>query len=329
MLCDVPKQLGLFGSDEASAVEGLAPLDSLPVDPDLVGLAARLPPHVRFGTTSWTFRGWQGIVYYRSDRQFTRYSLGEYARHPLLTTVCMDRAFYTPLTRDDLELYAGQLPDGFPCVSKVWNELTTLVFPNHARWGDRAGTVNRNFLDVEVFTAKVAEPLLASFRDHVGPLILQISPTPHVPDTALFYDRLARFLDGAPRGLQFGVELRERRLFTPRYLSILNDAGAAHVFNYWTRMPSLGDQLAIDGTMAAPFAVVRLMLPPGRTYEQMRDLYEPFDRICEVQEAMRADVADLVRAAQERDIPIYVLANNKAEGSSPLTVRALAERIAG
>ena len=40
---------------------------------------------------------------------------------------------------------------------------------------------------------------------------------------------------------------------------------------------------------------------------------------------MREDVVRLVRTALERDTECYVLVNNKAEGSSPLTVQALAK----
>ena len=37
-------------------------------DASASALAARLPPEVYFGTSSWSFPGWQGIVY--ADAQF-------------------------------------------------------------------------------------------------------------------------------------------------------------------------------------------------------------------------------------------------------------------
>jgi hypothetical protein len=40
---------------------------------------------------------------------------------------------------------------------------------------------------------------------------------------------------------------------------------------------------------------------------------------------MRADVIDILRAAEAADVEdAYVIVNNKAEGSSPETIRALA-----
>ncbi len=313
-------QLELFGGPS------LPPLPE--PDPQLCRLAAGVPDHVRFGTSSWTFEGWKGLVYHRryaSQRQFVRESLAEYARWPLFRTVGIDRSFYAPLTSDDLEPYARQLPEGFECCLKVWQDLTTLVFPNHPRYGDRAGMRNPGFLDPVVFDEQVIEPLRRSFAGHVGALILEIPPNSRAQprDLEAGLERLLRRYDGS---FHLAVEIRERHLMTGRYLSILRHFGASHVFTYWSRMPPLKDQLERAGTMPGPKVVVRLMLPPGLTYEDTKKAYEPFDRLVEPQPRMRDDVMRLIRDAGDNGYPIYILANNKAEGSSPLTVKALAER---
>src|SRR2546426_8139668 len=63
--------------------------------PELVELARRLPPSVRFGTSTWTYDGWAGDVYHRPYRgaQPAR-RLEEYVRYPLFRTVGIDSAFY-------------------------------------------------------------------------------------------------------------------------------------------------------------------------------------------------------------------------------------------
>ena len=65
----------------------------------LRGVAASLPSTVRFGTSSWAFPGWRGIVYSRSQSQgeLSREGLREYAQHPLLRTVGIDRSYYAPI----------------------------------------------------------------------------------------------------------------------------------------------------------------------------------------------------------------------------------------
>jgi uncharacterized protein YecE (DUF72 family) len=73
--------------------------------------------------------------------------------------------------------------------------------------------------------------------------------------------------------------------------------------------------------------VIRLLLRPGTRYETRRDEFRPFNRIVEPDDALRRDVTRLIRDAAGREQPVYVLVNNKAEGSAPLTIRALAERL--
>jgi hypothetical protein len=93
-------------------------------------------------------------------------------------------------------------------------------------------------------------------------------------------------------------------------------------------MPDIGSQLAIRGVLGAPFVVARLLIPPGRRYADRKRELAPFDRLVDPQEGMRDDVARLVEETARLGKVLFVIVNNKAEGSSPLTVRALAERVA-
>ncbi|MGB5416743.1 MAG: DUF72 domain-containing protein, partial [Polyangiales bacterium] len=164
-----------------------------------------------------------------------------------------------------------------------------------------------------------------AFRRHMGPWIVEIAPSPSPLDPTWFCERLDAFLGAVPRDFPFAVELRDRRLLTAAYAKTLQKHGASHVFNYWSRMPRIADQMRTDGLLEATPLVVRLLLPPGQRYADLKEAYAPFDRLVAPQLEMRQDVVRLVRAALEREIECYVIVNNKAEGSSPLTVRALAE----
>ena len=62
-----------------------------------------LSPLIRFGTSTWTYEGWQGQVYHKqyAKTAFARECLGEYAQYqyqgkPLFTTVGNDSTFYRP-----------------------------------------------------------------------------------------------------------------------------------------------------------------------------------------------------------------------------------------
>lgn len=314
------RQLDLFGSprriDDAEALDALA---------------ARLPAHVRFGTSSWTFPEWKSLVFVDTDvrsTDFARRSLEEYAQHPLFRTVGIDRSFYAPLVAPELAAYAAQLPAGFRAISKVWSELTTPVFPRHERFGARAGQPSEHFLDVAMFAERVVAPFVEAFAAHTGPFVIEIPRSPTRLDPDALADALGAFFEAAPRGQDYAVELRDPKLLVPRYFEVLAAHGASHVFNWWTRMPSIAAQHALPGALRRETrVVVRLMVPPNEKYETLKRTWAPFDRIRAANEGMRLDVAALVRAAGELGCETYVIANNKAEGCAPLTVRALAELI--
>lgn len=314
------EQLGLFAD---SATDGeVAPI----VEPPDVELRAALPEHVRFGTCTWTFPGWRGIVYAGtpSEAKLRERGLSAYARFPLFRTVSIDRAFYEPLSAETLDGYARGLPVDFRAMAKMWSEVVTYV-PKH---GARAGVVNPHFLSPEV-AAHVVAPYRGAFRAHTGPFTLEIPP---IPDGALgaraFHAKLEAFLERLPTDFRYAVELRNRAYFTPRYLAILRAHRVAHVFNFWTGMPELRVQLAAPGSITTDFLVSRLLLPPFTRYAEKKVEYAPFNRIARAELPMREDVLELVRLATEAgSLPVYVVVNNKAEGCAPLTVRALGEAL--
>ena len=323
-------QPSLFDLTPASAGRAGATGDSEADWPaDVRALGERIPAGVRFGTSSWSFPGWSGLVYRRprSQAELARDGLREYARYPLFGTVGIDRSYYAPLTGEELKRYASQLPPDFPCCSKVPAMYASPVLPGSGHGS--AALPNPDFLAAEGFIQDVLEPFSVRFARHTGPFILEIPPVPPEArlDPQAFTDRLGAFLDRVPSECPIAVELRDRRLLTSTYEAVLQEYGAAHVLNYWSAMPLPGAQASMVDVSRAPFVVVRLLLRPGTRYEARRDSFRPFNRIVEPDEGLRRDVTRLVSDAMGRQQPVYVLVNNKAEGSAPLTVRALAEQL--
>lgn len=302
------------------------------IDDATRAIAERVPPNVRMGTSSWTFPGWRSIVWAGAPSQADLVASGleAYARHPLFRTVGIDRSYYGPLTAADLAGYASQLPEGFLCVSKVWDEVTTYAFPDHPRLGARAGMRNPSFLDPARTRAEVLAAYEESFADHAGPFVFELPPIPraHLPAPRELERAIERLLSALPTRFSYAFELRNRELLTPRYLDVLRAHGAGHVLNFWSAMPTIREQLELPGVLTAPFVVARLMLPPGVRYEDRKASLAPFDRIASPQHALRADVVRLARACAALHKTLFVIVNNKAEGCAPLTIRALAEALA-
>lgn len=243
-----------------------------------------------------------------------------YCDNPLLTTVGIDRSFYRPMDGAALRSYSAQLPPGFRCVMKVFSEITQLVDP-------RTYEPNASFLDVRRLDELVLGPLRSDFCEHAGPLVLEFSPmrNPHRLEPTEFAHRLDRFLGELPRDFSFAVELRNRELLTARYVDVLARHGVAHVLTFWEDMPHLSEQMSIPDLLEAGHDVVaRLLIPPGKRYAAQRARMEPFDRIVQPQPRMRDDIVSLIERVAALGKVAFVIVNNKAEGSSPLTVLELA-----
>jgi uncharacterized protein YecE (DUF72 family) len=302
-----------------------------PPAPELVALGQRVPPAIRFGTSTWTYDGWAGAVYHRSYRgaQPGR-RLEEYARYPLFRTVGIDSAFYEPPAEQVLASYARALPPGFPCVSKVWDRITAKRFNQDARWGNLAGQRNPDFLNADLFMEAVLAPYARVFRDHAGAFVFEFQTMRgrDLPAPDAWANALDGFLGRLPREFRYAVELRNPELLNDRHGAVLARHGVAHVFNSWTGMPTIGEQLDLAWTFPAPFTVARALLRPGRAYADAVKLFEPYDRIRDPQPAVRQDLLRLIAQALRHRIEALILVNNRLEGNAPGTIRALVEMMA-
>ena len=115
---------------------------------------------------------------------------------------------------------------------------------------------------------------------------------------------------------------------TPLHGAVLKQRGVAHLFNSWTEMPSIGEQLELPWVWSAPFTVTRALLRPGRSYQHAVTQFQPYDRVQEAQPEVRRDLLRLIRGAMSRAAPGLIVVNNRLEGNAPGTIRALAQMIA-
>ena len=284
-----------------------------------------------FGTASFAYEGWKGIVYHDRYREatFKVDCLREYVRHPPFRTVEFDFPFYRPPDEAQLSRYAARLPPGFPVVSKVWEEITMPRFPELPRHSGRAGAANPRYLDARAFCEEVLPPYEKAFAGHTGPFVFEFptewQPTPE--RRAEFLAGLDAFLGRLPPTHPYAVEIRTPAYFTRDYFDVLRRRGAAHVFNWWTRTPALLEQWEAAQPIPAGFSVTRILVPPGLPYEEAVRRFRPYDRILAPREDMRRDLVRLIRHVTEAGADAFVLVNNRAEGCAPLTIRALAREL--
>ncbi len=291
---------------------------------------------LHLGTSTWAFPGWKGLVYkrhYKSKQQFIRESLAEYATIPWFRTACIDSLFYNPPKAETLQLYASQTPDTFRWVSKIWERITILEYPKHARYGALAGSRNPDFLNVDLLKDLVFAPYGSSEEvlNRTGPFVFQFAPfSAKVLSYQHFVEHLADFLSKLPREFMYAVEVRNPEILSPEYFRALNESKVTHCFNQWNTMIPLREQMkhaASGGGLTADFYVARLLTPPRISYEAAEKLFQPYDRIQRINAEMRADILRLARRAVATGKRAFVTANNKAEGNSALTMLSIAKLI--
>jgi uncharacterized protein YecE (DUF72 family) len=290
-----------------------------------------IPPLVRFGTSSWAYEGWQGLVYQRAypKSRFSKDCLGEYAAYQsegsaLFRTVGIDHSFYRPGTAEQFAHYATQVPEEFRFCQKVWEEITIPIYAKHPRYGTKTGTANPRFLDTAAFTDLVLGPWQEGLGKRAGPCIFEFQRYGLSPDE--FLPRLDAFLGRLPPGPNYAVEVRNPAILGARYSDILSTHRIAHVYNHWSTMLPLNVQHEKLGvTFTADIVLFRLLTPLGLSYSEAVERYTPYDRLQLPLPQMRMDTVRLTQQAVGEGRSVYVLVNNRAEGCAPMTVHELAK----
>jgi len=133
-----------------------------------------------------------------------------------------------------------------------------------------------------------------------------------------------------PKGWPYGIEIRNREWLQPEYFQCLQRHNITHVYNSWTEMPSIQEQLALDGTQTnSDLVAARFLLKPGRTYEQAVKSFQPYEETRDLYDEARRAGAILIRQRKfypERKALIFV--NNRLEGNALRTIEGMLD-IAG
>ncbi|TWT09584.1 DUF72 domain-containing protein [Reyranella sp. CPCC 100927] len=310
----------------------------LPAPASASPLSVQPPSGLYLGTSSWSFPGWKDLVWdaeYGADT-LARNGLAAYAAVGLFRSVGIDRTYYEPIDADVFAAYAGQVRDGFRFLVKAPQLVTDAVIRADTGQG-RAP--NPCYLDSDIAIDRFIVPAIEGLEDKAGPLVFQFPPAPReiLHDPAGWVERLGVFLEALPRDVGgrtpvYAVELRNPELLTPRLMRMLRDVGVRYVVGLHDRMPSVARQVnalrVLDDCPEGPYApagpvIVRWNLRPGFRYEQAKNRYFPFNRLIDEDPQTRQLLARLAQEVLALGRSIWIIANNKAEGSAPLTLLQL------
>ncbi|MFV0671769.1 DUF72 domain-containing protein [Variovorax sp. tm] len=326
---------------EASAAKKKPPrtatVEPAQADPELVELAAALPPNLRLGTSSWSYPGWANLVWdgEYAETVLSKNGLSALAKHPLFRTVSVDRNFYRALTASQYARYAAMVPDDFRFMVKAPSLVTDATVRDESGRGMQANPV---FLSSEIARQDFVLPALEGLGHRIGVLVFQLSPIPGhlLADQPALLARIAAMLESLPDitsaapDAVIAVEVRDPQLLNPAFADMLRSVRATFCMGLHAKMPPIEDQLPMLRAMWPGPLVCRWNLHRrhGRFgYEDAEKLYGPFDKIVDPDPETRAALAKVISGTTRAGQNAFVAVSNNAEGCAPLTIAQLARDV--
>ena len=326
---------------EASAAKKKPPrtatVEPAQAGPELVELAAALPPNLRLGTSSWSYPGWANLVWdgEYAETVLSKNGLSALAKHPLFRTVSVDRNFYRALTASQYARYAAMVPDDFRFMVKAPSLVTDATVRDE---GGRGMQANPVFLSSEIARQDFVLPALEGLGHRIGVLVFQLSPIPGhlLADQPALLARIAAMLESLPDitstapDAVIAVEVRDPQLLNPAFADMLRSVRATFCMGLHAKMPPIEDQLPMLRAMWPGPLVCRWNLHRrhGRFgYEDAEKLYGPFDKIVDPDPETRAALAKVISGTTRAGQNAFVTVSNNAEGCAPLTIAQLARDV--
>ena len=278
------------------------------------------------GTSSWKFPGWCGVLYDEDDylwgkhfskARFKRDCLTRYSE--VFRSVCVDSTYYHLPRKGEFEKLVDQVPEGFRFTFKVPDQITIKNFPKVKSFGDRAGQANEFFLDPRLFRMGFLRPL-ERIRDYVGMLVFEFSHF-HTADFEHgrdFVRALDRFLGELPEDWNYGVEVRNANFLHDEYFEVLGRRGIAHIYNQWTLMPSVTEQIGIHPLVRNPFLAARFLLTPHCSRDWAEREFAPYNQLKEIDQAARDSLRQMIdhTVASSGGGAAYLYVGNMLEGNA-------------
>lgn len=301
-------------------------------------LAAQLPPQLRMGVSTWSYPGWEGLVWDGAyDKSvLAKKGLTAYHQHPLLRTVCVDRTFWRPLTASQYAAFAAQVDADFRFVVKCPAGITDAQVRSEE---GMPRELNPAFLDPRLAVEHFVQPTLEGLGDKLGVLVFQLSPLPWglLSQPSRVLDKLGLLLAHVRQALInhpqviVAVEVRDPELLSPSLAQTLKEHGATYCLGLHGKMPPIEAQLPIlralwPGPLVCRWNLNRIFGAYG--YADAQKKHEPFNELRSEDQHTRELLARTIAGITGAGQSAFVTISNDAEGCAPRSIALLAEAVA-
>jgi uncharacterized protein YecE (DUF72 family) len=282
---------------------------------------------IRFGTCSWKYDSWVGLVY--SDAKNKNY-LSQYSKK--FNTVEIDQWFWSlfpPLKavlpdKKVVEEYEKSVPDDFLFTIKVPNSITLTHFYKQGKEDELKP--NPFFLSAELFNNFLNA--ISSLKDKIGCLIFQFEylnkqKMNSLSEFQMKFTEFARLRNNKIPPI--GIEIRNPNYLNERYFSFLKDLDIVPVFLEGYYMPPVTEVFTKYKKFISKIAILRLHGPDRTGIEKIAN--ENWNQIYINRDKEIASIVKMIKELQSNEIDLFVNVNNHFEGSAPLTLEKIKSKL--
>jgi uncharacterized protein YecE (DUF72 family) len=275
---------------------------------------------LRFGTCSWKYDSWEGIVYTESKKKDY---LKEYSQK--FNTVEIDQWFwslYPPAKvvlpqKNTVEVYNKSVPDDFLFTIKVPNSISLTHFYKDSK--EDLLSPNPYFLSVELFNEflNIIEPI----KKKTGCLIFQFEylNKQKMKSLSEFQTKFVEFNKNISKNIPpIGIEIRNPNYLNEKYFEFLSEQNLAPVFLEGYYMPPITEIYSKFKKHIKNLAVIRLHGPDRKGIEKIAN--DNWNQIYISRDNEISSIINMIKDLQSSEVDLFVNVNNHFEGSAPLTM---------
>lgn len=282
---------------------------------------------IRFGTCSWKYDSWKGIVYSgtNSKNYFQEYS-------KKFDTVEIDQWFWSLFSNSKIVLpqkkvveeYKQSVPKDFLFTIKVPNSITLTHFYKESKEDELR--INPSFLSVDLFNQflETIEPI----KDKIGCLIFQFEylNKQKMKSLSEFQNKFSEFRsqiknDSPP----IGIEIRNPNYLNEKYFTFLSEQKIAPVLLEGYYMSPITETYSKFKKQFKNLMVIRLHGTDRKGIEEIAN--NNWSQIYINRDKEILSIVEMIRDLQKNEVDLFVNVNNHFEGSAPITINKIKEQL--
>jgi uncharacterized protein YecE (DUF72 family) len=276
---------------------------------------------LKIGTCSWKYDSWKGLVY----PEFGDFDyLEEYSKK--YNTVEIDQWFWSLHPKNKITLprkeavkdYFEKTPEDFLFTIKAPNSIS-LTHPYKNK------EANKHFLSIDLMEAFLNS--IDYMKDKVGMIMFQFEylNKQKMPNQNLFQSKLEDFITKLDRTFNYGIEIRNPNYLNENWFSFLKNHDIAPVFLQGYYMPNIFETYFKFNSLVSNKTVIRLH---GFDRKGIEDKTKKiWNEIVDPQDKDLIPITEMITNLFEKKVDLYLNVNNHYEGSAPLTIDKIVDRL--